>query len=514
MSPELIADFDARGRSALRRLVPDLPAGTQMRQSSLTGSDIAVLPIVEPDQIPAVFERARRIQHEWKETTFEHRRDLMLAFHDLVLAQRRDLLDLVQWETGKARTSAFEELADVAINARYYGRNAHKLLADRRVPGVVPLLTKTVVRYQPKGVVAVISPWNYPLTLVASDALAAIMAGNAIVIKPDSQTPFTAYAVKSLLEKAGFPKDLFQIVTGSGSSLGTSMIENADYVMFTGSTATGRVIAEQAGRNLVGFSAELGGKNAMIVRKDALADKAAAGAVRACFANSGQLCISIERVYVHEAIWDEFVSAFVKRVEKMRVKAAMDFSSDMGPLINQDQLDKVAGHVADAIAKGAHVLTGGHTLPDVGRFGYAPTVLTGVTPDMDVFAQETFGPVVSLYKVSSDDEAIRLANDTQYGLNASVWTGSMREGEKVAEQVKAGMVNVNEGYTAGWASIAAPNGGVKASGMAHRHGREGIVKYCDVHVTAAQRVTPVDFPPNVMVGFLKAMRWTPPQIVP
>lgn len=514
MTPELINDFDARGKRALSRLVGELPPGSKAVESSLTGTEIGTLPVVEASEIPSYFERAREVQKEWSTTTFAERRNLMLAFHDLLLDERRELLDLIQWETGKARQSAFEEVADVAINARYYARNAEQLLSDRRVPGAVPVLTKTVVRYQPKGVVAVISPWNYPLTLVASDALAAMMAGNAIVIKPDSQTPLTALAVKALFEKAGFPADLFQVVVGSGSELGTPMIDNADYVMFTGSTATGRKIAEQAGKNLVGFSAELGGKNAMIVRKDALATKAAAGAVRACFSNSGQLCISIERIYVHEGIWDEFVPAFVGKVKKMKVRAAMDFSADMGPLINQDQLDTVSAHVDDAVAKGATVLAGGEKLEGVGRFGYAPTVLTDVTEDMDLFAKETFGPVVSLYKVSSDEEAIRLANASDYGLNASVWTGNMRDGEKVAVQVKAGMVNVNEGYTAGWGSIAAPNGGVKASGMAHRHGPEGIRKYCDIHVTASQRVMPIDFPSNVMTNFLKVMRWTPRQIIP
>ncbi|MFY9263175.1 MAG: succinate-semialdehyde dehydrogenase (NADP(+)) [Actinomycetaceae bacterium] len=513
MKPNQVKEFDARGRRALEKLVGELPAGDTEFRAALTGSVIGKLPLTTGEQVPEIFARAREVQSMWAQTPFSERRTKMLAFHDLLLDHRHELLDLLQWETAKARASAFEEVADVAINARYYARNADKLLSTRKVGGAVPVLTKARVYYKPKGVVGVITPWNYPLTLVASDALAALMAGNAVVLKPDSQTPFTAFAVQSLFEKAGFPPGLFQIVVGAGSVLGTPMIEHADYVMFTGSTATGRTIAEQAGRNLVGFSAEMGGKNALIVRRDAHVGKAAVGALRASFSNSGQLCISIERIYVHTDIWDEFVPAFVRKVKSMRVGPAMDFSTDMGPLINQSQLDKVKAHVDDAVAKGATVLAGGQELPDAGQFGYAPTVLTGVTAEMDVFAEETFGPVVSLYRVADDAEAIELANATDYGLNASVWTGSLAAGEAVAAQLETGMVNVNEGYAAGWGSIGAPNGGVKDSGMAHRHGPEGIRKYCDMQTIATQRLVPIKFPAPVMTAFLKVLRRVPPQII-
>lgn len=516
MNDELRKECDVRGRSALRRLVSELPqtangAGKQY-VSPLTGAVTAELAQQSVVDLDRVFARAREVQKSWSQTSFKDRATLMLTFHDALLKERRSLLDLIQWETAKARKSAFEEVADVAINARYYAKNAENILADRRLRGAIPLLTKTTTVYKPKGVVAVISPWNYPLTLTASDALAAMMAGNAVVLKPDGQTPLTAFAVKALFETAGFPKDLFQIVLGPGKELGTPMIERADYVMFTGSSATGRSIAEQTGAQLIGFSAELGGKNPLIVRHDALAAKAAAGAVRACFANSGQLCVSIERIYVNAKIWDEFVPLFVKKVEAMKVGSSMEFDVDMGPLISQDQLDKVSEHVDDAVAKGATVLTGGKKLPQAGRFGYAPTVLTDVTPEMKVHGEETFGPVVSLYRVADDDEALALANATEYGLNASVWTGNLREGEKLARQIQSGMVNVNEGYMAAWGSISAPSGGVKNSGMSHRHGAEGIRKYCDIQTVAVQRLLPIDFPEPVMTGFLKVLRWIPPQI--
>lgn len=334
MNDELRKECDVRGRSALRRLVSKLPQTTngagKQYVSPLTGAVTAELAQQSVVDLDRVFARAREVQKSWSQTSVKDCATLMLTFHDALLKERRSLLDLIQWETAKARKSAFEEVADVAINARYYAKNAENLLADRRLRGAIPFLTKTTTVYQPKGVVAVISPWNYPLTLTASDALAAMMAGNAVVLKPDGQTPLTAFAVKALFEAAGFPKDLFQIVLGPGKELGTPMIERADYVMFTGSSATGRSIAEQAGAQLVGFSAELGGKNPLIVRHDALAAKAAAGAVRACFANSGQLCVSIERIYVNAKIWDEFVPLFVKKVEAMKVGSSMEFDVDMG----------------------------------------------------------------------------------------------------------------------------------------------------------------------------------------
>ncbi len=516
-------DLDLRGRQALTYLLPNLTfedAGVAVR-SPLTGTEIGRLPTTTAKDLDDVFRVARHVQRQWAQMSFDQRRDRVLDFHDRVFKERWALLDLIQWETGKSRGSAFEEVADVAINARYYARKAKTLLADEKVKGAMPLLTKAVVTRQPKGVVAVISPWNYPLTLTASDAIAAIMAGNAIVLKPDSLTPFTALAVKALLERSGIPRDLFQVVVGSGKDLGTPMIERADFVMFTGSSATGRVIAEQAGKNLIGFSAELGGKNAMIVRRDALPGNAAEGAIKACFSNSGQLCISIERIYVHTDIWDEFVPAFLSKVKAIKVDATMQWDADMGPLISEQQLDKIRAHVDDARAKGATVLAGGEPLPGVGQFGYMPTVLTGVTPDMDVFGEETFGPVVSLYRVDSDDDAVARVNDTPYGLNASVWTRDYEQAEAIARRINAGMVNINDGYAAGWGSIGAINGGMKDSGVGGRHGPEGITKYTDSRLVASQRILPIAAPPGlgehrwskVMTSFLKLVRNLPPQLL-
>ena len=433
------------------------------------------------------------------------------------LAERRALLDLVQWESGKARADAFEEVADVAMTARYYANTAARHLADRRRRGLIPALTRTVEHRQPKGVVGVIAPWNYPLTLAASDALAALAAGNAVILKPDSQTPHTALAVRSLLVRAGLDHRLFQVVTGKGAELGPPLVEACDCLMFTGSSATGAQVASQAGARLVAASAELGGKNPLIVCQDANLGRAVPGALKACFSNSGQLCVSVERVYVHERVWDRFVPAFARAAGKLRVARTMDWEADMGPLIDPGHLAKVDAHVRDALGKGARLLAGGHAVAQAGPAGYAPTILAGVTEDMDVFAEETFGPVVAVYPVSGEDEAVRLANATAYGLNASVWTRDARRGVRIAKRIRAGTVNVNEGYAAAWASLGAPMGGMKASGLGRRHGAEGIRKYTEAQTIAVQRLVNLQAPRGMgqeawaraLVSYLEVLRRLP-----
>ena len=350
-----------------------------------------------------------------------------------------------------------------------------------------------------------------------SDAVPALIAGNAVVIKPDAQTPFTALLAFELLFEAGLPRELLGIVTGAGRVLGSPMIDRVDYLMFTGSTETGRIIAEQCGRRLIGFSAELGGKNPMIVCADADLDKTVEGAVRACFSNSGQLCISIERMFVEDGVYDRFVPAFAERVRNMALSPATDFSAEMGSLISQAQLDIVSRHVDDAVAKGAKVLAGGRPRPDLGPLFYEPTVLEGIDEGMELMRNETFGPVVAITRVKDAEEAVTRANDTEYGLNASVWTTDAAKGQALATRIQAGTVNVNEGYAAAWASHDAPMGGVKDSGVGRRHGREGILKYTEAQTVAVQRLVPIGPPPGMsterytktMTTALRVMRRMP-----
>lgn len=459
---------------------------------AFSGVEMATIPVATAEDLRRAVAAARAAQPEWAARKPEERAKVLFAFADLVHRNAEALMDMAQAETGKARIYAQEEVIDVALTARHYAKVSPGLLADRKVQGMLPGATDVRVRQIPKGVVGVISPWNYPLTLAASDAVAALVAGNAVVIKPDSQTPYCALAVAELLYEAGLPKELFAVVPGPGSVVGQELVATVDYVMFTGSSATGAELAAQSARRLIGFSAELGGKNPLIVTRNANIDRAVAGAARACFSNSGQLCISIERIYVEQEIADEFTRKFADYVENMTLAATYDFNADMGSLASAAQVDTVEAHVADAVDKGAKVLAGGRRRADLGPVFYAPTVLTEVTEEMTCFGNETFGPVVSIYPVADVDEAIRLANDTDYGLNASVFAGSNDEAQAIAEQLRVGTVNINEGYAAAWASTAAPMGGMGISGLGRRHGEEGLLKYTESQSIATQRFIGLD----------------------
>ena len=356
-------------------------------RSPLNGELLGGVPVGTDADVTAAMERARVVQRAWAAKPVKDRAAVLLRYHDLVLDRQDELLDLIQAENGKARVWAFEEILDQAVTARYYARLAPRALKPKTKLTALPGLVRTWEHHVPKGVIGVISPWNYPLVLAVSDALAALVAGNAIVIKPDSQTPFTAIRAFELLEEAGVPAGLVQIVTGPGRSVGTAIIDQADYVMFTGSTDTGRKVASQAAERLIGMSAELGGKNPMVVTADVELDTAVEGAVVASFANTGQLCISIERIYVEDAIADRFITAFGSRAAALKLGAEQSYGAEVGALASQDQLDKVSAHVSDAVAKGARVVAGGKPRPDIGPYHYEPTVLADVTPDMDVYAR-------------------------------------------------------------------------------------------------------------------------------
>jgi succinate-semialdehyde dehydrogenase/glutarate-semialdehyde dehydrogenase len=465
--------------------------------NAITGELLGHVPHCSPADVQAAAGRARAVQAEWTARPVAERAAVLLRFHDLVLQRQDEVLDLIQLENGKARRHAFEEVLDVCITARYYANTAEQYLRPKRRQGVQLVLTEVWEHHHPKGLVGIISPWNYPLTLGISDAIPAIVAGNAVLTKPDGHTPFSALWAVQLLEEAGMPPGLIQVVTGPGSELGTPIIEQSDYLMFTGSTATGRNVAKQAAERLIDCSMELGGKNALLVLDDADARKAATGAVRAAFSNAGQLCISIERMYVLRPLWDDFVAEFVKATKAMAVSGALDYSADMGSLISDKQLQTVSEHVDDAKAKGATVLTGGRARPDLGPHFYEPTILTDVREGITLFAEETFGPVVSLYPVETEQEAIEKANDSSYGLNAAVWTSDPARGRRVATQLQAGTVNVNGAYAATWGSVDAPMGGMKDSGLGRRHGEHGILKYTESQTIATERLLPVGAPNGV-----------------
>jgi succinate-semialdehyde dehydrogenase/glutarate-semialdehyde dehydrogenase len=468
----------------------DGPARTTGRTVTVaapfTGRPLTVVPLSTADDVAVAAARARAAQVAWAATPVADRAAVLLAFHDRVLDHRDEILDLVQLECGKARLSAVEEVADVVQLARHYGHRAPRYLASRRVPALVPVVATTDVLLHPVGLVGVVAPFNYPFTLSVGDALPALVAGNAVLIKPDTQTVLSALWGVAQLEAAGLPPGLVQVVVGD-AQVGQAVVSLVDHVVFTGSTATGREVAAQAGRRLVGATLELGGKNPMYVADDVDVEIAAEGAVRACFAGTGQLCVSVERLYVHERVADDFLAAFVRRTRALTLGPALDFSTDVGSLTTAAQLAKVVGHVADAVDRGATVLAGGRARPDLGPLFHEPTVLADVPAGAAVTREETFGPVVSVHRVASDDEAVTAMNDTAYGLNASVWTRSTARGRALAARVESGTVNVNDGYATAWGAVGAPQGGVKDSGVGARHGAAAVAAVTRAQTVAVQR---------------------------
>jgi succinate-semialdehyde dehydrogenase / glutarate-semialdehyde dehydrogenase len=496
----------------LRGLLTATGPAMELR-SPVTGEVIGELPTSTAADVEVGAQLAHRAQSEWAGRPIDVRARLLLDFHDHLLDRRDDFIDLLQ-SVGKDRLSAAEEVLHVALTARYYGRTARRYLRSERGEGLLPLLTRLDRHYVPRGLVGVIGPWNYPLTMAISDGLAALVAGNAIMLKPDHQTPLVALAAVELLRTTGLPADVWQVVHGRGTVVGRELIDVSDYVCFTGSTATGRTVATRCAGRLIGCSLELGGKNPLVILDDADVAAAADGAVRASFSNAGQLCVSTERIYVAEPLFEPFTEAFVARTQAIRLGNAPDFEHDMGSLINHEQLQRVSAHVEDARAKGATVLTGGRRREDLGELFYEPTILTGVSPEMECYAEETFGPVVSVYPVADEDEAVARANESDYGLNASVWTSDHDRGRRVASKIKCGSVNVNEGFAATFGSIDAPMGGMKNSGLGRRQGEDGIRRFVEVQSVATQTGIPIapTFGLNgksftsVMTGALRMMK--------
>ncbi|MGJ5890635.1 succinic semialdehyde dehydrogenase [Streptomyces niveiscabiei] len=495
-----VAPAPAGVRTAADVVTPELVAqltkgvvgsGRTANHTPFTGEKLADLPESTPEDVALAFERARAAQDVWARTPVRERAAVLLRFHDLLLERQAEVLDLVQLETGKARLHAHEEVQAVAVAARHYGRRGPSYLRAKGHTGAIPSLTKVTELRHPRGVVGQIAPWNYPLELSVGDAIPAFVAGNAVVMKPDTETCLTALWARDLLIEAGLPAEVFQVVLGDGPVIGPELVRHADYVSFTGSTRVGREVAQGAAARLVGVSLELGGKNAMLVLKDADIEKAAAGAVRACFSSAGQLCVSIERLYVHESIADVFLDRFAARTRAMRLGNSLAYGAEMGSLVGQRQLDTVTRHVEEAVAKGATVVTGGVARPDIGPYFYEPTILEGVETPMAVCGEETFGPVVAIYRFADEDQAVALANSTSYGLNASVWTKDGRRGRAVAARLRTGTVNVNEGYASAYGSVQSPMGGMKDSGLGRRHGSEGILKYTEAQTVAHQRLLPM-----------------------
>lgn len=478
MSPHTVAALiGARRRDALVAQLSCTTNTTATVIAPFTGQALHDLPQSSAGDVQAAAASARRAQRAWQTAGFAHRRAVLLRAHDLLIERREELLDLLQTESGKTRGQAFEEIFQAASVTRYYAVSAQHVLATKRRRAGIPLVMSTRVSYSPKQLIGVVTPWNYPIALGAMDIVPALAAGSAVIQKIDNQGALAMLATREAYIDAGVPPELWPIAAGPGSEVGNAVVDACDYVCFTGSTPTGTSVGERAAGRLIGASLELGGKNPLLVLSDTDPAKAAADAVYACFASMGQLCVSIERIYVHEAIAEEFTREFATRISHLNQTAALDYSGDVGSLTSAAQLERVQGHVDDALAKGAVVHAGGYARPEIGPYFFAPTVLSNVTEDMQCYANETFGPVVAITTVANDTEAIDRANDSEFGLNASIFSGSIAHARRLADRLDAGSVNINEGYRGSFSSVDAPMGGMKHSGLGRRNGPEGILRF-------------------------------------
>ena len=474
--------------TSIASLVAHLPASanTVPVLNPSNGKKIYDLPQLGAGQVEEAIQAARSAQLDWAQVSVVERAKALSELHALMIADEAKLLDLLQLETGKSRAHAFEETIGAIASASYFAKIAVKTLSPTKTKPGVPVLTKTYVEHAPLGVVGIITPWNYPLALTMLDVLPALAAGNAVVQKADNQTALTVLFARHLAVEAGIPAELWTVVVGDGEEVGNAITNDVDYVAFTGSTATGRKVAARAAERLIGCSLELGGKNPMIVLESANMKRAAEIAIAGAFGSAGQLCVSIERVYVPNRFKEEFQEELIKRTESLKIGRSNDFTIDIGSLGGYNQLQRVMGFVEDAISTGATVLTGGKQLTDLGPYFYAPTVITNLNPNARMYAQEVFGPVIAVEGYEDLDAAIELANQTDFGLNASV-IGNEKAAMRVASKLNSGSVNINEGFRASFASMASPMGGMKASGQGRRNGTGGLLRFTEARTIGIAR---------------------------
>ncbi len=461
-------------------------------ENPATGELIRNVHATTIDELRAMAERGRAAQPAWEALGYDGRGKILRRAQKWVVDNAERIADTLVQEAGKTYEDAL--LAEVAYAANAFGfwaKNAPTYLGDERVRSANPFVLgrKLVVRYRPLGLVGVIGPWNYPLTNSFGDCIPAMAAGNAVILKPAEATPMTSLLMQECMRECGLPEGIYQVAPGSGSQLGPELIDVVDMVMFTGSTATGKKVMERAARTLTPVSLELGGKDPMIVLADADLERAANAAVYYSMQNGGQTCISVERVYVEAPVYDDFVDRVSGKVKALRQGVSSGPGTvDVGAVTFPRQLEIVTRHVDQARDAGARVLTGGHGRDANGRF-YEPTVLVDVDHSMACMTEETFGPTVPIMRVADAEEAVRLANDSPYGLAASVWTKDTGRGEAIARRIEAGAVCVNDAQL-NYLALELPMGGWKSSGMGQRHGAQGIRKYCKTHSVLVTRLAP------------------------
>jgi len=448
-------------------------------ENPATGETVATVPDLGAEVVAEMAALARAAQPGWEAYGFEGRARVLLRAQKWLMDNADQVVSTIVSETGKTYEDAtFAEISYGGGAFGFWATHAGEYLADERVKSSQVLVKgkKLILRFRPLGLIGVIGPWNYPLTNSFGDCIPAMAACNSVILKPSEVTPLTSLLLAEAMRECGLPENVLQIATGRGET-GAALVDHVDMIMFTGSTRTGRKVAEAAAKRLIPASLELGGKDPMIVLSDADLERAANFAAYYSMQNAGQTCISIERAYVEEPVYDEFVQKVAEKVRALRVgKPEGPGSVEVGAITFPPQLQTIEDHVTDAVDKGARVLTGGHAKPGAGRF-YEPTVLVDVDHTMKIMTEETFGPTLPIMKVEDAEEAVRLANDSPYGLGSSVFTRDVERGEQIARRLEAGAANVNDAMI-NYTVLELPMGGAKHSGLGSRHGAGGIRKYC------------------------------------
>ena len=447
-------------------------------------------PVGETD-VQAAVARARSSQPAWQGLGVQRRSAILREFQKLLHEKKSDVARLITREAGKPYVEALlTEVLVVLDAARFCIENAYRFLHDQPVAhGNLATKTKSgrILR-EPYGVIGIISPWNYPFSIPATESLGALVCGNCVVLKPSEFTSLAALELESLLHAAGVPEDGFRVVVGDGATGAALINSEIDKLVFTGSVDTGKRVAQIAAGRLLPSVLELGGKDPMLVLDDADVDVASSAAIWGGFVNAGQACLSVERCYVHDTLYQAFLKACVEKTKRLRLGDGLKPETDIGPMIHERQLRIVESHVEDARARGARVLLGGSRMLEMGPNFYAPTILADVTHEMRVMREETFGPVLPVMAFQHDDEAIRLANDSEFGLAASVWTRNKARGEALARRIRAGTVMVNDVVSC-FGISEAPHGGVKSSGLGRTHGRFGMEEMVRIKYLASDRLT-------------------------
>jgi acyl-CoA reductase-like NAD-dependent aldehyde dehydrogenase len=454
-------------------------------KNPITGEDVGSVPNSAPEDVRAAADRARAIQPYWQERGALGRARFLRLWGEELWRSRDALIHVIRQETGKNETSALLEVIVLDIVIDYYAARAPQFLRPQKRRTLFPLAQYARVYFEPYGVAGFITPWNYPYLNGLMDAVAALAAGNTAVLKPSEITPFTALRAVEIAYRAGIPRDVLQVVTGDGSA-GAALVDVVDFISVTGSVATGRKVAQRAGERLIPCSLELGGKDALIILDDVDVETAALGVIQGSLENSGQVCIGTERVYVLDAIYDRFIERLNHHAQRLVIGAGDGMGVHVGSMTNEREVLRCEAQIADALAKGARLLYGGQRRPDLGPLFLEPAILVDVDHTMAIMQDETFGPLIPVMRVSSAEEAVRLANDSRYGLSSAIFASDLKRAERLASRLQAGDTSINRTqFVIGTPSL--PMGGRKESGIGRRGGPEGLMRFVTPHAVLVDR---------------------------